>query len=281
MDGNVSVTIPYIYLSHVMVVSARVGAALLFAPIWGYPGIPGQIRLLLVFSTALGIAGITPISAQAYTNPVLVLPAEFFIGLLLSMSIRIVFAGLHLGGALISYHLGLSAVQSIDPQTANKSTVISGFLTMFGYVIILASDQHHGILRTLANSYGPFPVGTVLTTGQWFEALMTAAGQVFIIGWKVALPVFLVTFLIEIVVGFIARMQPQLNAMVVTAPLKLIIGIVALGASLTFLPGAIGNLMDTVLISRFTSSLLRPVFAHFSKVSLRLQSGRIRTCRPY
>jgi flagellar biosynthetic protein FliR len=233
-----------------MVVSVRVGAALMFAPIWGYPGIPMQMRMLLVFCTALGIAGITPVSAQAYTNPGIVLPTEFLIGLLLAMSIRIVFAGLHMGGVLISYHLGLSSVQTIDPQTANKSTVISGFLTMFGYVIILASDQHHGILRTLANSYAAFPVGTVLSTSQWFEALMTAAGQIFVIGWKVALPVFVVTFLVEISVGFIARMQPQLNAMVVTAPLKLIIGIVALGASLTFLPGAIGNMIERVLISR-------------------------------
>ena len=250
MDGVVSLSIPYFYIAHILIVSIRVGAALLFAPIWGYPGIPQQMRILLVFSTALGIAGVTPFNEQAYANPALVIPMEFFIGLLLSISIRIAFAGLHMGGQLVSYHLGFSAVQSIDPQTANKSTVISGFLTMFGYMILLVSDQHHGILRALANSYGPFPVGTVLTTGQWFEALMTASSQIFVIGWKIALPVFLATFLIEITVGFIARMQPQVNSMVMTAPLKLVIGIMIFGASLTFLPGALGTMIETVLIRR-------------------------------
>jgi flagellar biosynthetic protein FliR len=250
MDGIVSLAIPYFDVAHILVVSVRVGAALMFAPIWGYPGIPRQMRMLLVFSTAVGIAGLTPVNEQAYLNPGLVLPTEFLIGLLLSMSIRIVFAGLHLGGTLISYHLGYSAVQSIDPQTANKSTVISGFLTMFGYVILLTTDQHHSILRALATSYGPFPVGTVLTTDQWFEAVMTAATQVFVIGWKVALPVFIVTFLIEIAVGFMVRMQPQINSMILTAPLRLIIGLVALGASLTFLPGALDSMIDTVLIRR-------------------------------
>jgi flagellar biosynthetic protein FliR len=250
MDGIATVTIPYVFLSHVLIMSARVGAALMFAPIWGYAGIPGQVRYLLVFSTSVAIAGITPISEHAYTNPGMVLPTEFLIGLLLSMSIRIAFAALHMGGSLISYYLGLSMAQTIDPQTANKSTVISNFLTMLGFLIILAADQHHGILRALANSYIPFPVGTVLATDQWFEMLMTAAGQVFLIGWKVALPVFVVTFLIEIGFGFVARLQPQLNTMMVTAPLRLIIGVVALGASLTFLPGAIGNMMDTVLIRR-------------------------------
>jgi flagellar biosynthetic protein FliR len=166
------------------------------------------------------------------------------------MSIRIVFAGLHLGGTLISYHLGFSAVQTIDPQTANRSTVISGFLTMFGYVMLLATDQHHGMLRSLAASYTPFPVGTVLTTNQWFEALMSAGSQVFVIGWKVALPVFVVSFLIEIGVGFMTRMQPQINSMVVTAPLKLIVGIVVFGASLAFIPDAIGPMIETLLIRR-------------------------------
>jgi flagellar biosynthetic protein FliR len=250
MDATVSVSIPYIYLAHVFVVSIRVGAALLFAPIWGYPGIPHQMRILLVFSTAVGIASFIPFNEQAYLNPGLIIPMEFFIGLLLSMGIRIAFAGLHLGGTLVSYYLGFSAVQTIDPQTANKSTVVAGFVTMFGFMVLLASNQHHGILRALANSYGPFPPGTVLTTSQWFEAVMTAAGQIFVIGWKVALPVFVVTFLIDIAVGFIVRMQPQMNSMVIAAPLKLIVGIVVFGASLTFLPGAIGTMIDTILISR-------------------------------
>jgi flagellar biosynthetic protein FliR len=206
------------------------------------------MRILLVFSTALGIAGVTPFNERAYANPAVVIPMEFFIGLLLSMGIRIAFAGLHMGGHLVSYHLGFSAVQSIDPQTANKSSLISGFLTMFGYVILLVSDLHHGMLRALANSYGPFPVGTVLTAAQWFDSLMTASSQVFIIGWKIALPVFLTTFVIEVTVGFIARMQPQVNSMVMTAPLKLVIGIMVLGASLTFLPRALGTMMETVLI---------------------------------
>src|SRR5690349_22714081 len=59
-------------------------------------------------------------STEAYSNPGLVIPSEILIGLLLSMGIRIAFAGLHMGGQFISYHLGFSAVQVIDPQTQNQ-----------------------------------------------------------------------------------------------------------------------------------------------------------------
>src|SRR5437868_2299194 len=116
-----SLSLPYLYLLHVLLISIRGGATLLFAPIWGYPGLPQSLRVLLVFSIAAGVSVVTPFYPQAYLTPGLILPTEFLIGMLLTMGIRIAFAGLHLGGQLVSYHLGFSAVQTIDPQTQNRS----------------------------------------------------------------------------------------------------------------------------------------------------------------
>lgn len=246
----VSLTIPYLYILHVLVISIRVGSTLLFAPIWGYPGMPQYLRIMLVFSIAVGISVVTPFAPQAYSNPALVLPTEFLIGMLLSMGIRIAFAGLHLGGQMVGYHLGFSSVQSIDPQTQNRSTLMSGYLTMLGYVLLLASNQHHTIFRALADSYRAFPIGVSVTTGQWFNALIDASKQIFIIGWKIALPVFIATFLLEVTFGFIARMQPQINTMVVTAPLKILVGLVVLGASLAFMPRAMTVALDTMVLRK-------------------------------
>src|SRR5947207_6079729 len=127
---SLSIAIPYLYLLHVLVISIRVGSTLLFAPIWGYPGLPQYLRVMLVFSIAAGMSSVIPFNAAAYTNPGLILPTEFLIGMLLTMGIRIAFAGLHLGGQLVGYHLGFSAVQAIDPQTQNRSALMSGYFTM-------------------------------------------------------------------------------------------------------------------------------------------------------
>lgn len=246
----ISLSIPYLYLLHVLIISIRVGSTLLFAPIWGYPGLPQYLRLMLVFSIAAGISVVVPFNAQALANPGLVFPAELLIGLLLTMGIRIAFAGLHMGGQLVSYHLGLSMAQAVDPQTQNRSTLISGYFTMVGYVLVLASNQHHVMFRALANSYNVFPIGASISTSQWFGALIEASKQIFIIGWKIALPVFLATFIVEVTVGFISRMQPQINTMVVTAPLKILVGLVVLGASLAFMPRAIGSMMDVMVLRK-------------------------------
>jgi flagellar biosynthetic protein FliR len=117
-------------------------------------------------------------------------------------------------------------------------------------MLILVSDQHHDILRAIAASYKTFPIGSVIKTSQWFEGLMAATSQIFVIGWKIALPVFVATFVVELTVGLISRMQPQINAMVVTAPLKLLIGISVFGASLAFLPRAIAAIIDTPILKK-------------------------------
>jgi flagellar biosynthetic protein FliR len=246
----VSVTIPYLYLLHVLVISIRVGAALLMAPIWGYQGLPNYLRVILVFSVAAGVSTIIPFNAEFYTNPGLILPTEFLIGMLLSMGVRIAFAGLHFAGQLLSFHLGFGAVQAIDPSTQNRSTLMSGFMTTLGFVLVLASNQHHLIFRALADSYKAFPIGASVPVNAWFGALVQASAQIFVIGWKIALPVFLATFILEITVGLVARMQPQISTMVMSAPLRLLVGIVVLGASLTFVPRVIGPAMESMVLRK-------------------------------
>jgi flagellar biosynthesis protein FliR len=250
MKDVFALSIPYFDLIHVAVVFVRVGAALFFSPIWGHPGLPHYLRILLVLSTSLMISEVTAVNAAAYSSPALLIPTEFLIGLLLCMGIRIAFAGLHLAGQLIGYYLGFSTVQTIDPSTANRSTMMANFLTMAGYALILATNQHHTILRTLIASYNAFPVGSIIQPAQWFDNLFSSAAQIFVVGWKIALPVFVATLLVEIAVGLVSRMQPQINMMIVSAPLKLCVGLLALGASLAFLPRALGGLLDLTILRK-------------------------------
>ncbi len=240
--------VPYFYLIHVLVVAIRVGAMLAFSPIWGNPALPREVRLLLIFASAAGVAPAVPFSAAAMERPELVLPGEFFIGLLLGMGIRIAFAVLHFAGQLVGFSLGYSAVQSFDPQTQNRSTLMAGYFTMMGYAIFLAADQHHEFLRAMRFSYESFPVGGFPETASWIGLLMTTAGNIFVVGWKIAFPLFVVVLLADIAVGFVARMQPAFNAMILSLPIKVLVGLVAFGASLVAFPMIMREVADFVVL---------------------------------
>ena len=209
MGDIFAVQIPYLYIIHVLIVAIRIGAMLAFSPIWGNPGIPTQVRMLLIFVTAAGVAPVIPFNQAAMEHPELVLPGEFFVGLLLGMGIRIAFAVLHFAGQLVGFSMGFSAVQAIDPQTQNRSSLMSGYFTLIGFVLFLAADQHHEFFRAMQFSYESFPIGGVPGVEDWFDLLMTTAGNIFVVGWKIAFPLFVVVLLSDMAVGFLARMQPQ------------------------------------------------------------------------
>jgi hypothetical protein len=69
----VSLTIPYLYLLHVLIISLRWErhySSLRF----GAPGLPQYLRVILVFSIAVGVSVIAPFNAEVYAHPGLVLP---------------------------------------------------------------------------------------------------------------------------------------------------------------------------------------------------------------
>ena len=240
--------IPYLYVLHVLIVAIRIGAMLLFSPIWGSPALPSHVRLLLVFVTSASVAPMVPFNQETINNPLLVLPTEFFIGLLLGMGLRIAFAALQFAGHLVGFSMGFSAVTAIDPQTQNQSVLMSSYFTMIGYALFLSSNLHHQFIRAMTQSYQNFPIGGMPAVESWFELLMTAAGNIFTIGWRIGFPLFLVVLLSDISVGFIARLQPQMNAIVLALPIKVLVGLVMLGASLVVFPAMMRELSDVMIL---------------------------------
>ncbi len=240
--------IPYFYILHVLMVGIRIGAMLLFSPIWGNPALPSQVRMFLVFVSAAGVAPLVPFQQQAFEQPMLLIPGEFLVGLLLGMGIRIAFAVLHFAGQLVGFSMGFSAVTAIDPQTQNRSTLMAGFFTMVGYALFLGANQHHEFLIAMRASYDSFPMGTVPPVDSWFELLIRTSSNIFSIGWKIGFPLFVVVLLADIAVGFLARLQPQFNAIILAMPVKVLIGLFMLGATMIVFPAIMREISDFVVL---------------------------------
>jgi flagellar biosynthesis protein FliR len=64
-------------------------------------------------------------------------------------------------------------------------------------------------------------------------------GTVFVIGIRIAAPVVLVLFVVEVGLGLLSRAAPQLNVSVNAGPLRLFIGIAILGATLAVVPDVV------------------------------------------
>jgi flagellar biosynthesis protein FliR len=173
---------------------------------------------------------------------------ETLIGFALSLSVRLVIAGAEMAGQLAGFQLGFSYASLVDPQSGARNSVMSAFYGMVTLFIFFGIDGHHEMLRALAASYDAMPIGA------WHVETSTIAGLVarmlgfvLVMGVQLAAPVILVLLVVELVLGMMSRAMPALNLMVSGAPIRLLIGLVAVLATLQTIPSVVHAVVNPAL----------------------------------
>ena len=220
-------------------IGLRVGSVLSFAPFLGSLSIPVRIRALLAFLiTALlypvchipEIAG-TPVE---WTRIAL---SEITLGLAIGLALQFVLEAAQLAGQITGFQFAFSLVNVIDPQTNVDTPVLSIFHQLMALLFLLVFNVHHWILRGMAKSFEYVPVGSVSITAGAMQALFRAASGMWLAGVQIALPLLLVTLLIDVTVGFLSKASPQMPVLVLSVPLKSAAGYLVLGIAAAAWPG--------------------------------------------
>jgi len=154
------------WLAQVAPVALRVGGVLTFSPFLGDRAIPNRVKAgLLVMLTALifpvAPAQPAPIGPVDWVQMVM---GESLVGLLMGLSLLVVFEGMQFAGQFSGIQLGLSLATLFDPQSQADSTALSVFYNLVTLLIFLQLNVHHWLLRALDRSFVYLPVGSVVAT---------------------------------------------------------------------------------------------------------------------
>lgn len=221
------------------VTGARVSGLLLFAPFFGSASMPPRIK------AALGITLIWLLSPLALvrgadstssTDWVAFSLGEFVIGLLLGLSVQLVFEAALLAGQMLGIQMGFSLVHVLDPQSQADTPVLSLFYQTIVLLFFLALNVPELLIRGLAHSYSYLPAGTVVLKGAAVETLLAAAGGIFFAGVQIAAPVLAATMLADIVLGFLGKASPQLPVLFVGLSIKSVLGMLILMGTIATWP---------------------------------------------
>ena len=81
---------------------------------------------------------------------------------------------------------------------------------------------------------------------------------VFVTGARLAAPMIVVLFIVELVIGFISRVAPGINFMVIGYPLRMVVGLFVLGLVVSAVPGVVSGLTGrTIRLALDTASAFR------------------------
>jgi flagellar biosynthesis protein FliR len=208
-------------------------------PVLGSRTVPVRVRIGLAAFIAIASQGSLPPLAPEVASlslsapPMLLLIAQqVVIGLSLGFAVRIVFAAVEFAGEIIGLQMGLNFAGFFDPLSASTATATSRFFgTMVAWLFIVMNG-HLLVIGALVHSFSVFPVGPEpfafvreMQPHKW-------GAEIFSTGLWIALPLVTMLLFVNLVLGTISRVAPQINIFAIGFPVTLGVGLLGLVATL-------------------------------------------------
>jgi len=214
-----------------MAIFTRMSGLFASAPLLSTYPIPRQVKIWLAALIAFilfpivqyNTSFVVPNSVPTLT---MILFKEYMIGYAIGFCANLLFVGIELGVNTFTVQMGLSADQALNPASGGNSPVITQAFTYLASMLFIGLGAHQWLFSAIYNSYKSMPVGYVINfSPSIVEQILVATGQIFSVGLSIALPIFGILFITDVLLGFTSKMMPQMNIFMVSLPLKIYLGL--------------------------------------------------------
>ena len=209
----------------------RVLALLGTLPVFAQRSVPMRLRVALAFLVALcaqaSVPAVAPIPLDSAVTLLVVLQ-QIVIGASLGFAVRIVFAAVEFAGELVGLQMGLNFAGFFDPVTAGTSTTTSRFFgTTIAWLFIVV-DGHLLVVAALVHSFAAFPASPEPFAFLAATAPHRWGAEIFATGLWIALPLVTMLLFVNLVLGAISRVAPQLSIFAIGFPVTLGVGLLGM-----------------------------------------------------
>lgn len=171
----------------------------------------------------------------------LMLFGEVIMGLLLDILIRLLFAGVQLGGHFVGFSMGFAMMNVVDPLTGTQEPITGHLLYQTTTLIFLSLNGHLFLLQGLSESFALVPPGGLLINPALLERLLPFSAIMFTLAIKIASPVLASLFLVDLALALVSRAAPQMNVLFIGFPLKVGVGFLFLTLVFTAVARFVGE----------------------------------------
>ncbi|WP_270936884.1 flagellar biosynthetic protein FliR [Falsiroseomonas oryzae] len=215
-----------------VLVFARLGAAVMLLPGLGEQEVPPTIRLslglallaLLLPVLAPGLPAAPPEGAEALR----LIAQEVVVGLWLGGLARVLALALAMAGQLIATLIGLQGLLMTDPALGAQGTALGRAFGLATAVLVLASGLYAVALRALVESYALLPAGAPLPAGMAADSMALAGAASLGLALRLAAPFVVGAVVLNLALGLLARLAPQVQTFFVAVPGQILAGIALL-----------------------------------------------------
>ena len=218
-----------------VLVFLRTGAFFLGIPLFAGKLIPVKIRTAFALLLSILINPLVPANleiANHFAGAILLSLNEICIGLLLAMTVRMIFFAVELAGHLISYEIGLMASSSVNPLLGSTDATITTLLYYFSLLIFFVAGIHYDILKAFTLSFEILPIGNYFLSASPMVEFAREISNVFVIGTLIAAPFIALNFMINISFAVLGKAVPKMNVFMTSFSIRILSGLVLLVSSI-------------------------------------------------
>ncbi len=186
-----------------------------------------------------------PLAGDPYFMALLIVK-EVFVGLTISFFVRVLFVTVYAAGELSALQTGFAFARFMDPISMTQVSVLESFQNILAIMVFFAMDAHHVLIRGMILSFKELPIGAFTLNSSLFQYMGGMAGKIFSVGLRIGAPLIVTLFIVDLALGLLSRMVPQVNVFVEGMPLKILITFVVLSFSLGAVVSSIGGIFRSM-----------------------------------
>ena len=234
----------------------RMSGFVFLNPVIGRKNIPAMLKTgltlglsIIVYSTAQAQGVTVDFDSDSSLVFGFSLLKEFAVGYLFGYVMILFDMVMTYAGTVMDFQIGISMAMVYDPQTCSQIALSGNILQIFYLLLFFAVDGHLALIKIVATSGDVVPYGAAAFSQGAAWMMVDIFAQCVVLAMKLAFPLIAFEFIMQIGVGILTKITPQINLFVLSIQLRLAVGF----ALLVFLVSPIGSFLGNVITTMMSS----------------------------
>lgn len=238
----------------------RMSAFVVSWPVFGVENVSQVLKILFAVVVTMVVfptLKLSPEQAMAlHSDLILLAVREAFIGLTMGFLARLFFYTFRIAGEMLSQAMGLSSAQVFNPALGGQTAAVEQVYVTLASLFYLGLNGHHFLISGLVSSYQWVPAATLSLNVSQFPGIIEMTNEVLILGLKFSAPVVISLLVVNLVLGVVGKTVPQLNVLVTSFPINIMIGFFLMIVTLPMMFDDMGSYLQisTVRVYQFVKA---------------------------
>jgi flagellar biosynthetic protein FliR len=238
----IDITFTYADLEYYLLILVRVSCFVYIAPFFSMTNVPRRVRVALSIFVAYLIYHAVDRNEVVYNSLLgyaIIVMKEALTGFLIGWGAQMCASVTSFAGSIADMEIGISMVSLMDPTTNQQATFTGVFYQYIFTLFLMITGMHRYLLQALVDTFTLIPInGAIFDSEKLLSSVITFMTDYITIGFRIIMPIFCTMILLNVVLGVLAKVSPQLNMFAVGMQLKVLVGLSILFLTVQMLPSA-------------------------------------------